>query len=258
MKPARFFIAAFALILTFSAKAQTIWNNGGDTFSWSDTANWSTGSIPIPTSAVQIGTQPSFDTVVVDTGATIVASFTFNNSLTASVDITTSGGGDSLQVNGAIANASSFAQSFSLPVSAGGSATWTGPIAFSNNVSIVTNQITLANAITFSGTNLNFDITNASTYGRFLGAGTATVAGVTINIGGAYTGVANDTFDFTSGNFSGASFILPTLSGGLTWDSSNFLTNGTLTVVVPEPTTWALFATGLAAAMVFRPRRRQF
>ena len=248
------FLVALAAVLS-TAQAQTIWNNLGDTFSWSDGLNWSTGVQPVSGATIQIGTQPSFDTVVVDTsGPVTVASFAFNNTLTNVVEVALAGA-ETLQINGAITNNSSFTDTFSLPVIAGASAVWSGPLIFSNNVNIGTTQITLANAITYSGSNLNFDITNAATYGRFLGAGTATVTGVTINIGGAYTGVASDTFDFSSGNFSGATLgTLPVLGGSLTWDSSNFLTTGVLTVV-PEPTTWALLAGSLTVVTVFRRRR---
>lgn len=239
---------------SFMAAQTTIWNDGAGDQTWSVPANWSNG-VPGPTTAVQIGTQPTGNQIGIDTGATIIGSLAFNNTLTANVDITAFTPSDTLQVNGAITNNSGFSASISLSFFAGASSVWSGPLQFTNLATIGTNQITLSNAITFSGTNLNFDITNASTYGRFLGAGTATVTGVTINIGGAYAGVANDTFDLTSGNFTGATLgTLPTLGGGLTWDTTNFLTNGTLTVV-PEPTTWALLAGSLTTVMIFRRRR---
>ena len=246
------FLAATAMLSTL--QAQTTWNNNGDTFSWSDGGNWSTGLQPVTGATIQIGVQPSYNQIVVDTsGAVTVASFAFNNTLSDVVEVSASTV-ETLQVNGAITNSSASTDTFSLPVTAGASSVWSGPLIFSNNVNIGTTQITLANAITYSGSNLNFDITNATTYGRFLGAGTATVTGVTINIGGAYAGVASDTFDLTSGNFSGATLgTLPTLGVGLTWNTSNFLTTGVLTVV-PEPATWALLAGGLTTMLVFRRR----
>lgn len=233
--------------------AQTIWTDGGGDNSWLNTANWNPGAVPISTTAVQIGTQPTGNFVGIDTGGpTTVASFTFNNTLTAPVDVAPLAT-ETLQVNGAITNNSTFTDSFSLGVIAGASAVWSGPLNFTSPVAIGTNTITLSNTITFSG--LSFDITSASTYGRFLGAGTATVTGATINITGAYAGVVNDTFDLTTGNFSGATLgTLPTLSGSLTWNTSAFLTTGVLTVV-PEPATWALLAGSLTTVMVFRRRR---
>lgn len=244
-------------MLASQAKSQvTVWDDGDGDQIWSSVGNWDNG-VPSASSNVQIGTQPTGDAIAIDTGSVTVASFQFNNTLTAITDITTLGGTDTLQVNGAITNNSGFTNSFSLTVSAGASAIWSGPLAFTNIVNIATNQITLTNAISFGGPNLNFDITNASTYGRFLGAGTATVTGATINIGGTYTGNLGDTFDLTSGNFSGATIgSLPTLGGSLTWDTSSFLTDGTLVVAIPEPSTWLLLAGGLTTVMVFRRRNR--
>jgi len=241
-----------SLILSQIANAQlTVWTDGAADQVWSTAANWSAG-VPTPTSAVQIGTQPTGDQIGIETGATTVASFTFNNSLTGTVDITAFGA-DSLTVSGAITNNSASTASFSLATTAGATATWTGPLTFSNIVNIGTNQITLSGPIAFSGTFLNFDITNLSTYGRFLGAGTATVTS-TINIGGSYTGVVGNTFDLTTGNFSGATLgTLPTLTPGLSWDTSTFLANGTLTVI-PEPSTWLLIGIGLAGVIFFRRR----
>lgn len=244
---------SFTLLLSQTAKSQiTVWIDGASDQTWSTAGNWSNG-VPTSTSAVQIGTQPTGDQIGIDTGATTVASFAFNNTLTAPVEISAFSS-DTLTVTGAITNNSAFSASFSLSTTAGGSATWQGPLAFSNIVNIGTNQITLSGPIAFSGSALNFDITNVSTYGRFLGSGTATVAGVTINLGGSYTGVLGNTFDLTPGNFSGATLgTLPTLSSGLSWQTSSFLTNGTLTVI-PEPNTWILIGIGLASFVFLRRR----
>ena len=236
--------------------AQTIWTDGGQDSQWSTLGNWSTNVVPISSTAVQIGTQPTGDQIGVDTGATTIASFTFNNTLTHAVDVTLFQVGDALQVNGAIANNSGFTNSFSLPVTAGASAIWTGPLSFTAQTVFGTNQITLSNAISFTNS-LSFDITNTTTYGRFLGSGNATVTGATINIGGTYAGNSGDTFDLTTGTFAGATIgTLPTLSNGLSWNSSTFLTNGVLTVTgVPEPATWALLTASLTTVMILRRRK---
>ncbi len=243
------------LSLAASTFAQTTWTDGAFDQMWSSTSNWNPGVVPGPTTAVQIGTQPTGNQIGIDTGvATTVASITFNNTLTNSVDIAPVAT-ETLQVNGAITNNSAYTDSFSLAVFAGASAVWSGPLSFTAQAVIGTNTITLANAITFSS--LAFDITNATTFGHFLGAGTATVTGATINIGGTYTGQAGDLFHFTPGAFTGATLgTLPSLTAGLTWNTTNFTSNGTLSVQsVPEPATWALFATGLAAVAIIRSRR---
>lgn len=159
---------------------------------------------------------------------------------------------ETLAVTGAITNNSAFMAPFSLPVTAGGNAVWSGPLAFSANVSFGISQITLANAASFSGSAIEFNIVDAFTYGRFLGAGTATVTGVTLNIGSTYTGSSGDVFDLTSGNFSGATLgSLPALTGGLTWDTTNFLANGTLSVV-PEPSSGMLLFLGAGMGLAMR------
>ena len=231
----------FAIILSLLAVMQanatvpvptTVWTDGAFDQMWSSAANWNSG-VPISSTAVQIGTQPTGDQIGIDTGAGVtVVSFTFNNTLVNTVDIAALRS-ETLQVNGAIVNNSAFTDSFSLPVRAGASAVWSGPLNFTGGVNIGGNTITLANAITFGATKtLEFDITNTNSYGRFAGAGVATVSGATINIGGTYTGNGGDTFDFTSGNFSGATLgTLPTLSGGLSWNTNQFLISGILSVV---------------------------
>jgi hypothetical protein len=236
-----------------SASAQTIWTDGAGDQMWSTSGNWNSG-VPTSTSAVQIGTQPTGDQIGIDTGGpATVASFAFNNTLTSSVDITALGF-ETLQVNGAITNNSSFRNSFSLPVFAGASANWSGPLSFGNVVSFSTYQITLDNTTSFSGSNITFDITNATTYGRFLGSGTATVTGLTINIGGIYRGVENEAFDFTSGNFFGATLgTLPTLNAGLTWKTADFFSIGVLTVIaIPEPNSFILLGVGAAGLALLR------
>ncbi|MFA6287185.1 MAG: PEP-CTERM sorting domain-containing protein [Opitutaceae bacterium] len=253
----------FSLMLSFaiSLTAQTtnLWTDGGGGDpSWSNTANWSLNNVPGSSTDVQIAVQPSAGLIGIDTGATIIKSLTFNNTLTGSFSFELALG-DTLQINGAITNNSGFNQSFNLPVNAGASATWLGPLTYSNIVNVGTNTITLSGGSAFAGSDLNFDITNVSTYGHFLGSGTATVTGVTINIGGSYAGSSGDTFDFTTGNFSGATLgSLPTLSGGLAWNTSSFLSSGLLSVAaIPEPSAYAaLFGTAVIGFGVWRRRRK--
>jgi hypothetical protein len=251
-------------LLLFSSSigllAQTTWTDGGGDASWSNTTNWSNG-VPGTTTDVIIGTSPGAELIGLDTGGGItIKSLTFNAGLSTFSFVTL--GAETLTVNGSITNNTLTGVSFKFDsaVFVGAASTWTGPLQFANNVGVGVNSVTLSGSTSFnSGINLNFDITNASTYGRFLGSGTATVVGATININGAYTGVSGDTFDFTTGNFSGATLgLLPTLSGGLVWNTSNFLTQGILSVsAVPEPATYAVVLGFVALGFGAARRRRK-
>ena len=253
-----------------SSFAQTIWIDGTGSQMWTDTTNWNTGVVPISTTNVQIGTQPTGDQIGLDTGgAVVVASFTFNNTLTNIVDIAPLGP-ETLQVNGAITNNSAFTDSFSVTVIAGASATWSGPLNFTSAPTIGTNTITLSNAITVAG--LALDI-NAITYGKFAGAGSlqldnslgfnftaATGAGswdiasmtptgtlTSVSIAGSYSAAFTEV---TPGNWAASGV------SGLDW--SYKASTGVLSAVaVPEPTTWALLAGSLTTVMIFRRRRSQ-
>lgn len=237
-------------------QGQVTWTDGGGNSLWSDPNNWSPG-IPTPTSNVVVGTQPFENVLGLDTSYTIIQSLTFSSGLTATVEVAPAAFDDQLQINGAITNNSSFLQRFSLAVFAGADATWTGPLRFENAVVIGTRSITMDDSVAFTGYPLEFTINSTSSYGRFLGSGTTTFAGtVTINIDGSYTGVVGDLFDLTTTNFTGATLgTLPTLSGGLTWDTSDFISEGILRVV-PEPQTITLLMGSLLGlAAIYRKRR---
>lgn len=92
----------------------------------------------------------------------------------------------------------------------------------------------------------NADLISAG--GTFTAGGTLTVVNVgpTLQFG--------DTFNlFDAASFAGsfASVTLPSLSGGLEWDTSNLLTDGTI-IVVPEPDVALLGATGLLLVLLRR------
>lgn len=237
----------------------TAWTDAAGDSSWSNPANWTSG-VPTTSSNVFVNDQSNTGLLGVDTGiiVNVINSLTFNASLTGPIDVLPLGV-ETLQIDGPITNNDDNEHKFSLPVFPGASTTWNGGSAginFANNVTIETYQITLVGTLNFTGTNLNFSITDATNYGRFLGSGTANVTGVTINIFGPYTGVLGDVFDFTTGNFTGATLgLLPTLSSGLSWDTSAFISTGVLTVV-PEPQTFALFAFGLGALVIMRRCRK--
>ncbi|RYD22347.1 MAG: S-layer family protein [Verrucomicrobiaceae bacterium] len=80
-----------------------------------------------------------------------------------------------------------------------------------------------------------------------------------INILLSYSPSAGDTFDLANfGSFSGDTTpqfaFSQALSGGLTWDTSNFTTNGVITVI-PEPSSALLAFAG--SALLVRRRRKQ-
>ncbi len=122
--------------------------------------------------------------------------------------------------------------------------------------------LTLSSATTSS---MSLELAGATSFDRINVAGLFTLNG-TVNIttiGGfvASQGMSFDLVDW--GTISVGSFTVNTSGAasdpGTTFDTSNFATNGTITVVaVPEPSTWAMIASGagmLATVLRFRRRR---
>ena len=64
---------------------------------------------------------------------------------------------------------------------------------------------------------------------------------------------------FNSPNFGattfGSNLLLPTLTGGVVWDSSQLYTQGVLVVAVPEPQTWVMLFSGIGMLTLLRRRR---
>jgi T5SS/PEP-CTERM-associated repeat protein len=125
-----------------------------------------------------------------------------------------------------------------------------GTLSFSSNLTL-TAASTLV--LEIAGTN-SADYDHLLVDGVFARNGTLTVT----NLG--HTFADGDTFDFFdvtawSGAFSATN--LPTLTGGLVWDFANFDTTGTLaiTMLIPEPGTFAAAAAGLALLVVLSRRK---
>jgi fibronectin-binding autotransporter adhesin len=95
--------------------------------------------------------------------------------------------------------------------------------------------------------------------------------GITVQTTNGYTGVFGDVFNlidwtgfanngftvpnrYDDGTVAGLMLDLPTLSAGLTWDTSLFLNHGTL-VVTPEPSRMLLLVAGLSALALRRRRK---
>lgn len=256
----------FLVLSALSIQAQTVttWNNGAGDQTWSNGGNWSAG-VPNSLSNVQFGTQPTGDLIYIDSSSpspVTVASITFNNTLASSMQLVAGFGTEILQVDGSITNLNSNgAGVIALPFIAGGTGTWSGSLTFSNSVNLGGNAITLASgSTTFSGSDISLTINSTSSYGQFLGSGSTIWSGSTINISGNnYTANVGDTFDFTSGSFTGASMgALPTLGANLVWDTTQFSSQGLLTVVsaVPEPSTYALMGMGMVGLLIAYRRRR--
>jgi hypothetical protein len=246
------------------APAQTFWNDSAGDSSWSDSSNWSNGVPGVNSSVVQIGSMQAGDSIVgIDTGNNVsVASFTFNNSasLSGGVQILNDGSGEQLTLNGAITNLSAGLDTFGVIVNAGANATYaggSGGLEF-DLLNVNTQTIgTSGSVVIGSGGTLVFDINSVSAYGSI---GSVNASGADIDILGTYTGHAGDSFDLTTGNFQGATIVgLPTLSAGLTWNTTNFNSNGVLTVqsAVPEPSTYALVGVGFLVLLLLGRIKRK-
>ena len=238
--------------------------------SWSDEmgtdspSNWSNG-VPTSTTSVYIGTQPSSNIIQIDTEemTNTVASFTFNSTLTPNMSIAIEPfGSEQLTVNGAVTNDDNSTNIFELPFIAGANALYTGGtgthagLEFTNTFTVGLNQITTSGNVDITQ-DLVFTLNSISNYGTI---GPVDVSGATINIYGNYLGVAGNNFFLTSGNFSGATLgHLPTLSTGLYWVTTNFTSEGELSVA-PEPPGLNLLlgGLGLLAVWMVRSRWRQF
>ncbi|CAN5383688.1 hypothetical protein BH09VER1_BH09VER1_07200 [soil metagenome] len=121
--------------------------------------------------------------------------------------------------------------------------------------------LTVTGGLSLESTSVsNFEIngTGAGQFDRLVDNGLLTLGG-TLNLSTGYSATIGNTvdlFDWTTLSGTFASITGTSLGGGLSWDTSNLYTNGTITVV-PEPsTTHALF---IAAGLMFfaqRLRRR--
>ncbi len=250
-------------LMTGVGRAQTIWDDAAGDASYSDPGNWIGNAVPAASGAnIIIGTLQSGGNIVgINTaGDVTVNSWTFASTLSLgpAVQVFNDGSGQQLTLTGAggITNASTLANEFDLVVNAGANMALNGGgggLFFQSALDINTHNVTTSGTVTVDpGQDLIFDIGSSSNYGK-IGAIVAT--GTTIQIvGDNYTAQAGDTFDFTTGNFNGATLEdLPSLPAGLNWDTSQFISEGVLTVQgVPEPSTYALLLGGVAFLGWFR------
>jgi autotransporter-associated beta strand protein len=145
--------------------------------------------------------------------------------------------------------------------SIGGSVVVNGTLAPGNSPGTLSlnNTLTLGSDAT---TAIELGGTALSQYDRVVGITDLTLDG-TINVTpvNSFSPALNNSFDLldwtgalSAGGFNvGSDLVLPALGGGLAWDTTSFLTNGTISVV-PEPSVIALV--GLAGFAGLRRRRR--
>ncbi|MEI6033079.1 MAG: PEP-CTERM sorting domain-containing protein [Verrucomicrobiae bacterium] len=254
--------------------SQVVWNNSIENGFWSDPGNWVGGAAPDGNQTASFAGTPAGNQTLVD-GVVIteVGALSFNlttNGFTIDPLV------GSLQVNGNITNvvpggnatAGGGIPTINVPITVGANSAWNGYINFGGLVDLQQYQVDINGAAVHFNpdSQITFGIgSGTSDYGKFGGTtalGLTANATISIVINGAYAGNYGDTFHFlANGGFDPtATYVLPDpsvwLSGGLTWDVSQFLTNGTLSVI-PEPTTWALMAMSLAAAGLFGSRLRR-
>jgi hypothetical protein len=94
-----------------------------------------------------------------------------------------------------------------------------------------------------------YDVINLSGVGNLSGT-------LDVDLLGGFTPQFGDSFDILNGTTTGTfgTLSLPSLSGGLSWDTSGLYSNGVISVV-PEPSSIGLLLTGIMAAMAYRRRR---
>lgn len=269
MKKSSLALIIAALSFPLGVFAQTVWTDGGNDGVWSNSLNWSSGA-PNTTSAVFFDgnsfpdPDPSTHIIAVNGGnPTTIGSFTVNATTAYSFSLVAAGS-DTFKVNGALTNLSTNTVDIGLEYTFG-STSLNGPFTFSSLVNTTTLNVSVTDAVSFTN-NLYLTLTNNSTYGRYsLNTGAAlnlTGASVKFDPGSSYTGTSGDVFQLfnvTSGSWSGVTgstldvSTLPALTGGLTWNTSSFTSNGSISVV-PEPATWLLLAGSLTTIVVLRRR----
>lgn len=172
--------------------------------------------------------------IKVTSGSTATFNGAFNQQVGAVLD-----GGGSFVFNGGYA-----------PGNSPGAVTIVGDVTF-GNLNIATFEI--------GGTTLGAQYDHLSVNGALAFGGTLNV--VWYNGFTAAAGQTFDLFNFTSSTGSFSTLNLATLSSGLTWNTTNLYTNGSISVEsatpVPEPTNLALMTLGLGLLGSIARRKRK-
>jgi hypothetical protein len=259
-------LASAFLFSAADLNAATTWTGASDGVSWNDAANWNSG---LPTSTVDAilpdvtsgvlgvggGTNAAAKSITVDSGSSafqIVA---------AGVEI--------LNLSGNFTNSSVNVVDVALDTSFLANSILDGPITFSGIANVDLRSLTIVDSISFSN-NVLLQLNSVASYGKMTLSSAASLnlsgASISFSPSSTYTGVSGDIFqlvNISAGSWSGVTGStlgvgsLPALTGGLTWNTANFSTNGSISVV-PEPATWALLAGSLTTVVIFRRRRSKF
>jgi hypothetical protein len=272
-------LASILALSVTAAFSESTFTGSGDNSSWSDPANWQSGTVPLQGDDVTIDAIPSDGIILLDTGfpvsgvITEIASLTFASTLSGSA-LTIAPIFDEILSVGNITNTSTVAVTLSTYVYSGSDSTWEGNLNF-GFVNLGTTVVTISGDTTsividetIQGTSqLAFNIGDtAADYGRFVKGGTSNTTLLTLNntsislmLTGLYAPGAGDTFTLAFGfglsDYNLDNLFLPTLEEGLSWDTTQFAAGGLLTVV-PEPSTYALIALTALGLVVFRRRSR--
>jgi len=259
-------VLALASTLSSVLGADTTWQGDALADQWNDSANW-TGGVPdsaanvilpdVPSGQLQIaGSDAAAGSLLVQAGS---SAFTIGSAAAETLDLYGNFTNESV---GTISVAAYVSLKNSVMLSGTG-----GLLDFSLTTDAALTHTTLVGTLALGGT-LRLGLDSVASYGNFtLSPGSSVDLTFLTTLAfspSSYTGVLNDTFqifDVSAGSWTGASAFaidtnsLPTLTGGLTWNSSNFETNGSISVV-PEPGTASLFLLAGAACWILSRRFR--
>lgn len=173
--------------------------------------------------------------------------------------------GGTLVVNGGLASSS---VTVAAAGALAGSGTLAGPVTVSGRIAADGDPATLTinNSLTLNETaQVAFELGGAGVgqFDRIALDGVLTMDGtLAISLVNGFNPTMGNTFDLFSGwtgpmvdNGFVFDFTAATLGEGLSWDTADFLSTGSISVV-PEPTTWALLGLG-AGLMLWRSRKRK-
>jgi hypothetical protein len=261
-------LPALILAVTLSsslAGSGTEWQGDALANLWSDSANWTAG-VPNSSTNVILPDVPSGQLQITDSHA---SALTIAVAATSSAFTISSESPYALELYGDFANESLATVSIAADVLLKNSLTLAGTVGlldFFGSMDAALTQNLLSGTVAFGGT-LVLALESTASYGNFtlLSEASLDLTGLTTLAfsPSAYTGVLNDTFqlfDVSAGSWSGVSELaiatdsLPVLTEGLSWNCTNFETDGSISVV-PEPGSLGLFLSACAALGICLWRR---